>query len=92
MIMMFLSDKIWLWILSKDQTTNSKVYFTFRKGFCKKAFLFLQIINPKESGIPCHFIQRIGLRYADKADVEDKECLPESMEVSYSKGTHCWSD
>lgn len=26
---------------------------------------------PKESGIPCQFIQRIGLKYADKTDVSD---------------------
>lgn len=26
---------------------------------------------PKENGIPCHFIQRIGLRYASSTDVDD---------------------
>lgn len=31
--------------------------------------------NPKNSGIPCWFIQRIGLKYANKSDVSDENDL-----------------
>jgi len=31
--------------------------------------------NPKENGIPCWFIQRIGLKYADKQDIIDDNKL-----------------
>lgn len=31
--------------------------------------------NPKKSGIPCWFIQKIGLKYADKNDVSDDNKL-----------------
>jgi len=31
--------------------------------------------SPKEEGIPCWFIQRIGLKYADKNDVSDENKL-----------------
>ena len=31
--------------------------------------------QPKESGIPCWFIQKIGLKYADKKDVDDSNHL-----------------
>lgn len=31
--------------------------------------------NPKNSGIPCWFIQRIGLRFANKSDISDENNL-----------------
>lgn len=31
--------------------------------------------NPKNSGIPCWFIQRIGLKYASKSDISDENNL-----------------
>ncbi len=31
--------------------------------------------EPKDKGVPCWFIQRIGLRYADKADITDEQDL-----------------
>lgn len=36
-----------------------------------KPFGLRTFYEPKEKGIPCQFIQRIGLKYADPKDVED---------------------
>ncbi|MCR5179698.1 MAG: Eco57I restriction-modification methylase domain-containing protein [Bacteroidaceae bacterium] len=36
-----------------------------------KPFGLRTFYEPKESGIPCQFIQKIGLKYADEADVTD---------------------
>lgn len=41
-----------------------------------KPFGLRTFYEPKESGIPCHFIQKIGLKYASKKDVVDpNHCL-----------------
>lgn len=38
-----------------------------------KPFGLRTFYEPKERGIPCQFIQKIGLKYADPNDVEDKQ-------------------
>lgn len=40
-----------------------------------KPFGLRTFYSPKNHGIPCLFIQKIGLKYADPKDVEDKFCL-----------------
>lgn len=40
-----------------------------------KPFGLRTFYEPKERGIPCQFIQKIGLKYADPDDVEDKQGL-----------------
>ncbi len=40
-----------------------------------KPFGLRTFYQPKEKGIPCLFIQKIGLKYADPKDVEDKQEL-----------------
>lgn len=40
-----------------------------------KPFGLRTFYEPKERGIPCQFIQKIGLKYADPNDVEDKQGL-----------------
>lgn len=37
--------------------------------------------NPKNSGIPCWFIQRIGLKYASKGDISDEAKLLEKWKL-----------
>ena len=41
----------------------------------RKPFSLPTNYPPKTSGIPCWFIQRIGLQFANKSDVEDKKGL-----------------
>ncbi|GIV02823.1 MAG: hypothetical protein KatS3mg015_1653 [Fimbriimonadales bacterium] len=38
-------------------------------------------IAPREAGIPCWFMQRIGLRYADPADVTDPHGLKDKWKL-----------
>ena len=40
-----------------------------------KPFGLRTFYEPKEKGIPCQFIQRIGLKYADPKDVQDNQGL-----------------
>ena len=40
-----------------------------------KPFGLRTFYEPKDSGIPCQFIQKIGLKYADPNDVEDTQNL-----------------
>jgi len=40
-----------------------------------KPFGLRTFYKPKEMGIPCQFIQKIGLKYADPKDVEDNQQL-----------------
>lgn len=47
-----------------DQTVSASKPFGLRTFY-----------EPKSSGIPCQFIQRIGLKFADPVDVEDNQGL-----------------
>lgn len=47
-----------------DQTVSASKPFGLRTFY-----------EPKNEGIPCQFIQRIGLKFADPADVEDSQGL-----------------
>ena len=41
----------------------------------RKPFGMQTFYTPKNSGIPCWFIQKVGLKYADKSDVNDENRL-----------------
>ncbi|MEI6846540.1 MAG: Eco57I restriction-modification methylase domain-containing protein [Chlorobiaceae bacterium] len=41
--------------------------------------------TPKGSGVPCWFIQKIGLRYANEADVKDTNCLLDKWKLLIPK-------
>ena len=51
----------------------------------RKPFSLPTNYPPKTSGIPCWFIQRIGLQFANKSDVEDKKGLLEKWKLLIPK-------
>ncbi|MBQ9663597.1 MAG: Eco57I restriction-modification methylase domain-containing protein [Oscillospiraceae bacterium] len=53
--------------------TNGYDYFLSERVSSRKPFGLPTNYEPKSQGIPCHFIQRIGLKYADNKDVDDSK-------------------
>ena len=53
-----------------------------------KPFGLRTFYEPKEKGVPCQFIQRIGLKYADPKDVQDNLGLRRLL-VWMSKTLNC---
>ena len=51
----------------------------------RKPFSLPTNYPPKTSGIPCWFIQRIGLQFANKSDVEDKKGLLDKWKLLIPK-------
>lgn len=51
--------------------TAHKGQFMDKTVSASKPFGLRTFYEPKEKGVPCQFIQRIGLKYADSKDVQD---------------------
>ena len=65
----FIRQNLAVEIVKKVQEKATK--FLDSRVSSRKPFGLPTNYTPQESGIPCHFIQRIGLKYAKKADVDD---------------------
>lgn len=53
------------------KVVNNHKYFMDKVVSASKPFGLRTFYKPKERGMPCQFIQRIGLQYADPKDVTD---------------------
>lgn len=67
----FIRQNLALEIVEKVQKRNSS--FLDKRVSARKPFGLPSNYEPVNSGVPCHFIQRIGLRYAKKEDVNDSK-------------------
>ena len=61
-------------IVRKVQQLHKGVYMDSTVS-ASKPFGIRTFYAPKESGIPCQFIQKIGLKYADPKDITDNQNL-----------------
>ena len=67
----FIRQNLALEIVHKVQ--NSNIKFLDERVSSRKPFGIPSNYVPQNNGIPCQFIQRIGVRYAKKADVSDSK-------------------
>ncbi len=67
----FIRQNLALDIVHKVCNCSSK--FLDSRVSSRKPFGLPSNYEPKSVGMPCHFIQKIGLRYADPADVSDSK-------------------
>lgn len=65
----FIRQNLAVEIVHKVQNCNKQ--FLDSRVSSRKPFGIPSNYEPKNSGIPCQFIQRLGIRYARKADVSD---------------------
>ena len=70
----FLRQNLAVSIVRKVQTVHKGTYLDAIVS-SRKPFGIPTNYEPKESGIPCYYIQRIGLKYADPSDVIDSKQL-----------------
>lgn len=61
-------------IVRKIQQLHKGVYMDSTVS-ASKPFGIRTFYTPKESGVPCQFIQKIGLKYADPEDITDNQNL-----------------
>lgn len=61
-------------IVNKIQKLHKGLYMDSTVS-ASKPFGIRTFYEPKESGIPCQFIQKIGLKYADPNDITDNQKL-----------------
>lgn len=69
----FIRQNLAVKIVKKIQKQNK--YYLNKKVSSRKPFGIPTNYPPKENGIPCWFIQRIGKKYADKKDIIDNNQL-----------------
>ena len=67
----FIRQNLALEIVHKVQNSNKK--FLDERVSSRKPFGIPSNYIPQDYGVPCQFIQRIGVRYAKKADVDDSK-------------------
>lgn len=65
----FIRQNLAVEIVNKVRKQNSN--FLSERVSSRKPFGLPTNYPPQESGVPCWFIQRIGLKYARKADIDD---------------------
>ena len=65
----FIRQNLALEIVEKIQVSN--VSFLDTRVSSRKPFGLPSNYEPVDNGVPCHFIQRIGIRFAKKEDVTD---------------------
>lgn len=68
---MFIRQNLALEIVHKVQNNNKK--FLDERVSSRKPFGIPSNYLPQDHGVPCQFIQRIGVRYAKKTDVDDSK-------------------
>lgn len=68
----FIRDSVAVEIIHKIQRLNSNGQYLSERVSSSKPFGIRTFYEPKEEGIPCYFIQRIGKRFAAKEDVTDQ--------------------
>ena len=65
----FIRQNLAVEIVKKVQSQNR--HFLSDRVSSRKPFGLPTNYVPRESGVPCWFIQRIGLKFADKSDIDD---------------------
>jgi len=55
------------------KVTSQSAHFLSERVSSRKPFGLPTNYTPLNGGVPCWFIQRIGLKYADKADIDDSK-------------------
>ena len=68
-------------IVKKVQAANASGATLSNVISSRKPFGLPTNYQPKDAGIPCHFVQRIGVKWADPADVDDPNCYLDKWKV-----------